>query len=161
MAFLRQPNIFDMLQERQPSLSRNHALRHASLFDSEMFKSTLIFIATVHVPVCLSLLLPPPVAIEVSRNSCQTSLLFPVIQQPTQTLMGRPPAELQWLLTIGSVCCLVYLLSHKANISPRLSQTNKSVQVSGDYLCVWCVQCLSVSAGPQLFPKLKEVLITK
>ncbi|XP_070708750.1 E3 ubiquitin-protein ligase HECW1 [Pempheris klunzingeri] len=27
VAFLRQPNIFDMLQERQPSLSRNHALR--------------------------------------------------------------------------------------------------------------------------------------
>lgn len=30
VAFLRQPNIFDMLQERQPSLSRNHALRSAS-----------------------------------------------------------------------------------------------------------------------------------
>ncbi|XP_047424432.1 E3 ubiquitin-protein ligase HECW1 isoform X2 [Mugil cephalus] len=27
VAFLRQPNIFDMLQEKQPSLSRNHALR--------------------------------------------------------------------------------------------------------------------------------------
>uniref|UniRef100_A0A3Q1F2J8 HECT-type E3 ubiquitin transferase n=1 Tax=Acanthochromis polyacanthus TaxID=80966 RepID=A0A3Q1F2J8_9TELE len=27
VAFLRQPNIFDMLQERQPSLTRNHALR--------------------------------------------------------------------------------------------------------------------------------------
>ncbi|KAM4718421.1 LOW QUALITY PROTEIN: E3 ubiquitin-protein ligase HECW1-like [Anableps anableps] len=27
VAFLRQPNIFDMLQERQPSLSRNHTLR--------------------------------------------------------------------------------------------------------------------------------------
>ncbi|XP_051785043.1 E3 ubiquitin-protein ligase HECW1-like isoform X2 [Erpetoichthys calabaricus] len=27
VAFLRQPNIFEMLQERQPSLSRNHALR--------------------------------------------------------------------------------------------------------------------------------------
>ncbi|XP_071386404.1 E3 ubiquitin-protein ligase HECW1-like [Centroberyx affinis] len=27
VAFLRQPNIFDMLQERQPSLGRNHALR--------------------------------------------------------------------------------------------------------------------------------------
>ncbi|KAM9333475.1 E3 ubiquitin-protein ligase HECW1 [Pholidichthys leucotaenia] len=27
VAFLRQPNIFDMLQERQPSLNRNHALR--------------------------------------------------------------------------------------------------------------------------------------
>ncbi|KAJ8277741.1 hypothetical protein GJAV_G00079370 [Gymnothorax javanicus] len=27
VAFLRQPNIFDMLQERQPSLARNHALR--------------------------------------------------------------------------------------------------------------------------------------
>ncbi|XP_044032436.1 E3 ubiquitin-protein ligase HECW1 isoform X2 [Siniperca chuatsi] len=27
VAFLRQPNIFDMLQERQPSLSRNHVLR--------------------------------------------------------------------------------------------------------------------------------------
>ncbi|XP_034428470.1 E3 ubiquitin-protein ligase HECW1 isoform X3 [Hippoglossus hippoglossus] len=27
VAFLRQPNIFDMLQDRQPSLSRNHALR--------------------------------------------------------------------------------------------------------------------------------------
>ncbi|KAM8823460.1 E3 ubiquitin-protein ligase HECW1 isoform 2-T2 [Spinachia spinachia] len=27
VAFLRQPNVFDMLQERQPSLSRNHALR--------------------------------------------------------------------------------------------------------------------------------------
>lgn len=32
VAFLRQPNIFDMLQERQPSLSRNHALRYAPLF---------------------------------------------------------------------------------------------------------------------------------
>lgn len=30
VAFLRQPNIFEMLQERQPSLSRNHALRWAS-----------------------------------------------------------------------------------------------------------------------------------
>lgn len=29
VAFLRQPNIFEMLQERQPSLSRNHALRWA------------------------------------------------------------------------------------------------------------------------------------
>ncbi|XP_053265563.1 E3 ubiquitin-protein ligase HECW1 isoform X4 [Podarcis raffonei] len=27
VAFLRQPNIFEMLQERQPSLARNHALR--------------------------------------------------------------------------------------------------------------------------------------
>nr|XP_057916028.1 E3 ubiquitin-protein ligase HECW1-like isoform X2 [Doryrhamphus excisus] len=27
VAFLRQPNIFDMLQERQPNLNRNHALR--------------------------------------------------------------------------------------------------------------------------------------
>uniref|UniRef100_A0AAQ4PR28 HECT-type E3 ubiquitin transferase n=1 Tax=Gasterosteus aculeatus aculeatus TaxID=481459 RepID=A0AAQ4PR28_GASAC len=27
VAFLRQPNVFDMLQERQPSLSRNHGLR--------------------------------------------------------------------------------------------------------------------------------------
>nr|XP_024659525.1 E3 ubiquitin-protein ligase HECW1 isoform X4 [Maylandia zebra] len=27
VAFLRQPNIFDLLQERQPSLTRNHALR--------------------------------------------------------------------------------------------------------------------------------------
>ncbi|XP_064201617.1 E3 ubiquitin-protein ligase HECW1 [Anguilla rostrata] len=27
VAFLRQPNVFEMLQERQPSLSRNHALR--------------------------------------------------------------------------------------------------------------------------------------
>ncbi|KAG8515099.1 E3 ubiquitin-protein ligase HECW1, partial [Galemys pyrenaicus] len=27
VAFLRQPNIFDMLQERQPSLARNHVLR--------------------------------------------------------------------------------------------------------------------------------------
>uniref|UniRef100_A0A8C7E5X6 HECT-type E3 ubiquitin transferase n=1 Tax=Naja naja TaxID=35670 RepID=A0A8C7E5X6_NAJNA len=27
IAFLRQPNIFEMLQERQPSLARNHALR--------------------------------------------------------------------------------------------------------------------------------------
>lgn len=27
VAFLRQPNIFDMLQERQPSLGRNHTLR--------------------------------------------------------------------------------------------------------------------------------------
>lgn len=32
VAFLRQPNIFEMLQERQPSLSRNHALRSASGF---------------------------------------------------------------------------------------------------------------------------------
>lgn len=31
VAFLRQPNIFEMLQERQPSLSRNHALRWASV----------------------------------------------------------------------------------------------------------------------------------
>lgn len=30
VAFLRQPNIFDMLQERQPSLSRNHTLRYNS-----------------------------------------------------------------------------------------------------------------------------------
>uniref|UniRef100_A0A8D2L3K1 HECT-type E3 ubiquitin transferase n=1 Tax=Varanus komodoensis TaxID=61221 RepID=A0A8D2L3K1_VARKO len=29
VAFLRQPNIFEMLQERQPSLARNHALRIA------------------------------------------------------------------------------------------------------------------------------------
>lgn len=28
VAFLRQPNIFEMLQERQPSLARNHALRY-------------------------------------------------------------------------------------------------------------------------------------
>lgn len=27
VAFLRQPNIFEMLQERQPSLARNHTLR--------------------------------------------------------------------------------------------------------------------------------------
>lgn len=32
VAFLRQPNVFEMLQERQPSLSRNHALRWASGF---------------------------------------------------------------------------------------------------------------------------------
>lgn len=31
VAFLRQPNIFEMLQERQPSLSRNHALRWVSV----------------------------------------------------------------------------------------------------------------------------------
>ncbi|CAJ0967955.1 unnamed protein product [Ranitomeya imitator] len=30
VAFLRQPNIFEMLQERQPSLARNHALRYLS-----------------------------------------------------------------------------------------------------------------------------------
>ncbi|KAG7232131.1 hypothetical protein INR49_009516 [Caranx melampygus] len=34
VAFLRQPNIFDMLQERQPSLSRNHALSYTKRFHS-------------------------------------------------------------------------------------------------------------------------------
>lgn len=43
VAFLRQANIFDMLQERQPSLSRNHALRYASFFDSEIMKPALLF----------------------------------------------------------------------------------------------------------------------
>lgn len=27
VAFLRQPNIFEILQERQPDLTRNHSLR--------------------------------------------------------------------------------------------------------------------------------------
>lgn len=28
VAFLRQPNIFEVLQERQPSLARNHSLKY-------------------------------------------------------------------------------------------------------------------------------------
>lgn len=28
VAFLRQPNIFEILQERQPDLNRNHSLRY-------------------------------------------------------------------------------------------------------------------------------------
>lgn len=32
VAFLRQPNIFEMLQERQPSLARNHVLRWSSIY---------------------------------------------------------------------------------------------------------------------------------
>uniref|UniRef100_A0A669F6Q3 HECT-type E3 ubiquitin transferase n=1 Tax=Oreochromis niloticus TaxID=8128 RepID=A0A669F6Q3_ORENI len=31
VAFLRQPNIFEILQERQPELARNHSLKYASL----------------------------------------------------------------------------------------------------------------------------------
>lgn len=30
VAFLRQPNIFEILQERQPDLNRNHSLRYGT-----------------------------------------------------------------------------------------------------------------------------------
>lgn len=50
VAFLRQPNIFDMLQERQPSLSRNHALRFVSSNVVLSLWSTVLYMYTVRGP---------------------------------------------------------------------------------------------------------------
>lgn len=41
VAFLRQPNIFEVLQERQPSLARNHSLKYATAFLMLVFSSIL------------------------------------------------------------------------------------------------------------------------
>lgn len=43
VAFLRQPNIFEMLQERQPSLARNHALRYC-FFPAEPYFQEALFV---------------------------------------------------------------------------------------------------------------------
>ena len=49
VAFLRQPNIVDILQERQPELARNHSLKYVS--------HSLCFLLSHRFPLSLSLCL--------------------------------------------------------------------------------------------------------
>lgn len=75
VAFLRQPNIFEILQERQPELARNHSLKYVShsLFSSPFL--LLSFIAFLFSPT-LSLPLQPTALSSSTSVILNTQLTF-------------------------------------------------------------------------------------
>lgn len=54
VAFLRQPNIFEILQERQPDFNRNHSLRYSE--HPRLLTRHLVFISVASIPLNVMLL---------------------------------------------------------------------------------------------------------